>query len=169
MSEPTVTVVDHPLVKHKLTLMRRKETSTASFRALCTEISMLLAYEATRDMKLTEQEIETPLATIQSPILEGKKVVLIGVLRAGLGILDGQPQPGIGAGVAAADPRGHGNGLGALAPDLAPLAIQQGLLVLDIGCVRMASHGSLRQWLCDMLGGMTNDEARMANQVRMTE
>ena len=84
-----VVVVDHPLVKHKLTLMRRKETSTASFRALCTEISMLLAYEATRDMKLTEREIETPLATIQSPILEGKKVVLVGVLRAGLGILDG--------------------------------------------------------------------------------
>lgn len=90
MTKPReLTVVDHPLVKHKLTLMRRKETSTASFRALCTEISMLLAYEATRDMKLTEQEIETPLATIQSPILEGKKVVLVAVLRAGLGILDG--------------------------------------------------------------------------------
>lgn len=87
-----VIVVDHPLVQHKLSLMRQKETSTASFRALLSEISMLLAYEATRDMKLTKQEIETPLAKMQAPILEGKKVVLVAILRAGLGILDGMLQ-----------------------------------------------------------------------------
>jgi uracil phosphoribosyltransferase len=86
---PSVVVVDHPLVKHKLTLMRAKETSTASFRALLTEISMLLAYEASRDMKLGTKTVETPLATIEAPTLEGKKVVLIAILRAGLGILDG--------------------------------------------------------------------------------
>lgn len=86
---PSLTVVDHPLVKHKMTLMRRKETSTASFRALVSEVSMLLAYEATRDMRLAEAEIETPLAVMTGQLLEGKKVVLVAVLRAGLGILDG--------------------------------------------------------------------------------
>jgi len=85
-------VVAHPLVKHKLTLMRKADTSTASFRALLTEISMLLAYEATRDMKLGEVEIETPLAKMHAPLLEGKKVVLIGIMRAGQGILDGMLQ-----------------------------------------------------------------------------
>ncbi len=88
----SVTVVDHPLVQHKLTLMRRKETSTASFRALLAEISMLLAYEATRDMKLREETIETPLTETKGALLDGKKVVLIGILRAGLGILDGMLQ-----------------------------------------------------------------------------
>ena len=89
---PNVTVVEHPLVQHKLTLMRRKDTSTASFRALLSEISMLLAYEATRDMKLGSAEVETPLTTIHAPDLEGKKVVLIAILRAGQGILDGMLQ-----------------------------------------------------------------------------
>ena len=89
---PNVTVVEHPLVQHKLTLMRRKDTSTASFRALLSEISMLLAYEATRDMKLGSAEVETPLTTIHAPVLEGKKVVLIAILRAGQGILDGMLQ-----------------------------------------------------------------------------
>jgi len=88
----SVTVVDHPLVQHKLTLMRRKETSTASFRALLSEIAMLIAYEATRDMKLREEEIETPIQTTKGAMLDGKKVVLIGILRAGLGILDGMLQ-----------------------------------------------------------------------------
>ncbi len=86
---PNVTVVDHPLVKHKLTLMRRTDTSTATFRALLTEISMLLAYEATRDMKLRDEEIQTPLMPMTGSLLDGKKVVLIAILRAGLGILDG--------------------------------------------------------------------------------
>jgi len=88
-SFPNTTVVEHPLVKHKLTLMRKADTSTASFRALLTEISMLLAYEATRDMKLRDEEIVTPMATIQAPVLDGKKVVLIAIMRAGQGILDG--------------------------------------------------------------------------------
>lgn len=92
MSFPNCTVVDHPLVKHKLTLMRRSTTSTASFRDLLSEIAMLLAYEATRDMKLADVEIETPLARMNAPMLEGKKVVLIAILRAGLGILDGMLQ-----------------------------------------------------------------------------
>lgn len=84
-----VTVVDHPLVAHKLTLMRRRETSTKSFRALLKEISLLLAYEATRDLDLTTIEIETPLTTMQAPTLAGKKLVFAPILRAGMGLLEG--------------------------------------------------------------------------------
>jgi uracil phosphoribosyltransferase len=84
-----VTVIRHPLVQHKLTLMRRKHTSTSSFRSLLTEISMLLAYEVTRDLPLVQEEIETPLAKMSSPLLEGKKIVLVSILRAGSGMLDG--------------------------------------------------------------------------------
>ncbi len=86
------TVVDHPLVKHKLTQMRRKDTSTAEFRALLQEISLLLGYEATRDLKLTDEPIETPMAHMNAPVLEGKKLVLVAILRAGQGILDGMLQ-----------------------------------------------------------------------------
>jgi uracil phosphoribosyltransferase len=86
---PNCTVVDHPLIKHKLTLMRRVETSTAAFRALLEEISLLLGYEAMRDLRTTEEEIQTPLQTMRAPVLEGKKLVLIAILRAGQGILDG--------------------------------------------------------------------------------
>jgi uracil phosphoribosyltransferase len=86
---PNCTVVDHPLIKHKLTLMRRVETSTQAFRALLEEISLLLGYEAMRDLRLTEEEIQTPLTTMKAPVLEGKKLVLIAILRAGQGILDG--------------------------------------------------------------------------------
>ena len=75
-----VTVVDHPLVQHKLALMRRRETTTAEFRTLLREISLLLAYEVTRDLPLTEVEIETPLAKTKGPKLEGKKMVLISIL-----------------------------------------------------------------------------------------
>jgi uracil phosphoribosyltransferase len=85
----SVTVIKHPLVQHKLTLMRRKEASTSSFRALLSEISVLLAYEVTRDLPLVHEQIETPLATMSSPLLEGKKVVLVSILRAGAGMLDG--------------------------------------------------------------------------------
>jgi uracil phosphoribosyltransferase len=92
MSDPQVVVVGHPLVKHKLTLMRRKETTTAEFRALLTEISMLLTYEATRDMKLRDEPIETPIGPTTGSVLEGKKVVVIAILRAGLGILEGMIQ-----------------------------------------------------------------------------
>ena len=84
-----VTLVDHPLVQHKLTLMRRKETSTAEFRQLLREISLLLAYEVTRDLPLTEVEIETPLTHMKAPKLEGKKMALISILRAGNGLLEG--------------------------------------------------------------------------------
>jgi uracil phosphoribosyltransferase len=86
---PKVTVIDHPLVQHKLSLMRKKDTSTAGFRRLLGEISLLLGYEVTRDMPLTYESIETPLAPMDAPILDGKKVVLISILRAGTGILDG--------------------------------------------------------------------------------
>ncbi len=84
-----VTVVDHPLVQHKLALMRRKETATAAFRQLLREISLLLAYEVTRDLPLTKVSIETPLARMEAPKLEGKKMVLISILRAGNGLLEG--------------------------------------------------------------------------------
>lgn len=84
-----VTVVDHPLVAHKLTIMRRRETSTKSFRALLKEISLLLAYEATRDLELTEIEIETPLRKTMAPTLAGKKLVFAPILRAGMGLLEG--------------------------------------------------------------------------------
>jgi uracil phosphoribosyltransferase len=84
-----VTVVDHPLVQHKLSLMRKKDTSTSSFRRLLEEISMLLCYEVTRDLPLVHERIETPVAPMDAPFLEGKKVVIISVLRAGNGILDG--------------------------------------------------------------------------------
>ncbi len=88
-NQGAATVVDHPLVQHKLTLMRRKDTSTAEFRELLKEISLLLAYEVTHDLKLTKVEIETPLAVMQAPRLEGKKLVLISILRAGNGLLEG--------------------------------------------------------------------------------
>jgi uracil phosphoribosyltransferase len=85
----TVVVIAHPLVQHKLTLLRKAETSAAVFRALLREISMLLAYEVTRDMPLTYVRIKTPLAPMQAPVLAGKKLVLVSIMRAGNGILDG--------------------------------------------------------------------------------
>ena len=84
-----VTVVDHPLVQHKLTLMRRKETGTAKFRQLLREISMLLGYEVTRDLPTETRSIETPLMETKSPVLSGKKLALISILRAGNGLLEG--------------------------------------------------------------------------------
>jgi uracil phosphoribosyltransferase len=84
-----LTIVTHPLVQHKLTLMREKETSTAKFRQLLREISLLLAYEVTRDLHMTVKRIETPLAEMDSPVLEGRKLALISILRAGNGLLDG--------------------------------------------------------------------------------
>jgi len=85
----TVVVIDHPLVQHKLTLLRKAETSAAVFRALLREISMLLAYEVTRDLPLTYLPITTPLAPMQAPVLAGKKLVVVSIMRAGNGILDG--------------------------------------------------------------------------------
>ncbi|HEY8943940.1 MAG TPA: uracil phosphoribosyltransferase [Polyangiaceae bacterium] len=89
---PAVNVIQHPLVQHKLSLLRQKERSTNSFRSLLAEISMLLAYELTRDLPLVYEEIETPLAKMQAPLLEGKKVVLINILRAGTGMVEGMLQ-----------------------------------------------------------------------------
>lgn len=85
----TVTVVAHPLVQHKLTLMRKKDTSTASFRRLMKEVSLLLCYEVTRDLELTTETIETPLAETDAPTLKGKKLVFASILRAGNGLLEG--------------------------------------------------------------------------------
>jgi uracil phosphoribosyltransferase len=84
-----LTIVNHPLVQHKLTLMRDVETSTNSFRRLLREISHLLAYEATRNMAMTTRRIETPLMAMDAPVIDGKKLALISILRAGNGLLDG--------------------------------------------------------------------------------
>ena len=84
-----VNVIDHPLVQHKLSLMRMKSTSTSAFRNLLTEVSVLLAYEVTRDMPTHQVTVDTPLARTSVPMLDGKKIVLISILRAGTGILDG--------------------------------------------------------------------------------
>ena len=86
---PNLVVVDHPLVQHKLTLMRMKQTPVAEFRHLVREVALLIGYEITRDLPLTTTEIETPLMPMQAPLLEGKKVCLISILRAGNGLLDG--------------------------------------------------------------------------------
>ena len=84
-----LTVVDHPLVQHKLTLMRDRSTSTAVFRQLLREISQLLAYEVTRGLPMTTKNIETPMESMEAPTLAGKKMALISILRAGNGLLDG--------------------------------------------------------------------------------
>jgi uracil phosphoribosyltransferase len=84
-----LTIVTHPLVQHKLTIMRKKETSTAGFRRLLREISLLLAYEVTRELDMTTTTIETPICEMDAPILDGKKLALISILRAGNGLMDG--------------------------------------------------------------------------------
>ena len=85
----TLTIVEHPLIEHKLTLMREKSASTASFRRLLREISMLLAYEVLRDLKMETVEIETPVAPMTARQIQGKKVCFVSVLRAGDGLLTG--------------------------------------------------------------------------------
>jgi len=84
-----LTVVSHPLVQHKLTLMREKDTSTASFRQLLREISLLLAYEVTRELPMTTKKIQTPICEMDAPAIDGKKLAMISILRAGNGLLDG--------------------------------------------------------------------------------
>ncbi|MDJ0955679.1 MAG: uracil phosphoribosyltransferase [Arenicellales bacterium] len=84
-----ITIVDHPLVQHKLTLMRRRETPTSAFRQLVNEIAMLLGYEVTRDLELKPKQIETPLEVMEAPVLAGKKLCFVSILRAGNGLLDG--------------------------------------------------------------------------------
>ncbi len=89
MAVANVTVADHPLIQHKLTLLRRKETSTAEFRQLLREIALLLAFEATRDLPVKQVQIETPLEVMDAPALDGKKLCLVSILRAGNGLLEG--------------------------------------------------------------------------------
>ena len=89
MNEPAVHHITHPLIQHKLTLMREKDRSTNSFRRLLGEISMLMAYEVTRDMPTQLIDIETPLEAMQSPVIDGKKTVFVSIMRAGAGFLDG--------------------------------------------------------------------------------
>ena len=87
---PQVTVIDHPFVQHKLTLMRQADTSTAKFRQLLKEVGMLLAYEVTRDLPLKYEEIQTPMAVMKAPVLAPeKKMVVVSIMRAGQGLLDG--------------------------------------------------------------------------------
>ncbi|PWG63698.1 uracil phosphoribosyltransferase [Sediminicurvatus halobius] len=88
MQSATV-VIDHPLVQHKLTVLRDRETSTSKFRGVLRELSLLLAYEVTRDLPLTSRRIETPLEPMDAPVLEGKKLCFVSVLRAGNGLLEG--------------------------------------------------------------------------------
>ena len=85
----TVHVFDHPLIQHKLTHMRDKATSTRTFRQLLREITLLMGYEVTRNLPLTARRIETPLATMQAPVIAGKKLAIVPVLRAGIGMADG--------------------------------------------------------------------------------
>ncbi|MEO8296475.1 MAG: uracil phosphoribosyltransferase [Burkholderiales bacterium] len=89
MPAGNVHVLDHPLIQHKLTLMRQRERSTSSFRRLLHEVGMLMAYEMTRDMPTQLIEIETPLERMQAPVVDGKKICLVAVMRAGVGLLDG--------------------------------------------------------------------------------
>ena len=89
MTQPQVHLIDHPLVQHKLTLMRQKERSTNSFRRLLGEIGMLMAYEVTRDMPTRLIDIETPLEAMQAPVIDGRKTVFVVVMRAGEGFLSG--------------------------------------------------------------------------------
>lgn len=89
MYSEKVHVVDHPLVAHKMTILRDKNTSTKDFRELVSEIGMLITYEATRDLPLTEKEVETPICKTVAPTLKGKKFAIVPILRAGLGLVDG--------------------------------------------------------------------------------
>lgn len=89
MLDPNVTVMDHPLIQHKLAILRDKTTNVRDFRSLCTEITMLMAFEAMRDLPLADATVETPLATAQVKRLAGKKLALVAILRAGLIMADG--------------------------------------------------------------------------------
>ncbi|MBL8709256.1 MAG: uracil phosphoribosyltransferase [Rhodospirillaceae bacterium] len=86
---PTLNVLDHPLIQHKLSIMRDKATPTTLFRQLLKEIALLMGYEITRDLPMTTQEIETPITTMQAPVIKGKKIAVVPILRAGLGMADG--------------------------------------------------------------------------------
>lgn len=89
MTQKQVHVINHPMVQHKLTIMREKATKTGEFRSLLREISMLLGYEVMRDLPMTTRKIETPIATMEAPMLAGKEMAFVSIMRAGQGILDG--------------------------------------------------------------------------------
>ena len=89
MSDPKFFLFDHPLIQHKISILRDKNTSTKEVRELVNELAMLMAYEVTRDLPLTEVEIETPIAKTKTKVLQGKKIALVPILRAGLGMVDG--------------------------------------------------------------------------------
>ena len=89
MAKATLHVIRHPVVLHKLTLMRSRGTSVTEFRALASEVAMLMAYEVTRDFPLTKKRIVTPMGGMRAPVLRGQKMVLVPILRAGMGLLDG--------------------------------------------------------------------------------
>jgi len=89
MSEPKFFLFDHPLIQHKISILRDKQTSTKEFRELVNELAMLMAYEVTRDLPLKEVDIETPVAATKAKVLAGKKIALVPILRAGLGMVDG--------------------------------------------------------------------------------
>ena len=86
---PQLFVLDHPLIQHKLSIMRDKTTSTTSFRQLLKEIALLMGYEITRSLPMTTKEIETPITTFQAPTIAGRKIAVVPILRAGLGMADG--------------------------------------------------------------------------------
>ncbi len=86
---PNLYVMDHPLIQHKLSMMRDKNTPTTLFRQLLKEIALLMGYELTRDLPMTTQEIETPLTKMDAPVIKGKKIAVVPILRAGLGMADG--------------------------------------------------------------------------------
>lgn len=86
---PSLSVLDHPLIQHKLSMMRDKSTPTTLFRQLLREVALLMGYELTRDLPMTTQEIETPLTKMQAPVIKGKKIAIVPILRAGLGMADG--------------------------------------------------------------------------------
>ena len=88
-----VIVIDHPLIQHKLTLLRNKRTSSKDFRAILSEISMLMGYEVTRDLPMREVETETPISMATTKIISGKKLAVVPILRAGLGMVDGLLSP----------------------------------------------------------------------------
>lgn len=88
-NEPNITICDHPLIKHKISMLRKKDTGTNEFRKIVDEIAMLIGYEALRDLPLENVEIETPLETAQCPVIAGKKSAIVPILRAGLGMVDG--------------------------------------------------------------------------------
>jgi len=86
---PNMFILDHPLIQHKLTLMRDKETSTRTFRQLLRELTLLMGYDVTRNLPLTTRQVETPMTTMDAPVIAGKKLAVVPVLRAGIGMADG--------------------------------------------------------------------------------